>query len=329
MDKIEKNSIKKIAIACQGGGSHTAFTAGALKRIIREEEKKFEITAFSGTSGGAICALLAWYGLLMKEKGRGIRLLDDFWRDNSASSYWDMMVNNWFVWTNRMQNVISIPEVSPYSYPPMAQEILKRILNKHVEFDRIETLLDSTSPKLFVGAVDVHSGGFRVFRSDGEKNEISVDAILASAAIPTFLRAIHIDNEVYWDGLFSQNPPIKEFIMGRNADEKPDEIWVIQINPEKRNNVPKSIKDIQDRRNELSGNISLNQEIAFIKTINKLIKYLPPEKYKKVKVKKMEMSNESLDTASKLDRNPYFIQNMMAYGEKKADEFLDRWTPTT
>ena len=33
---------RRIAIACQGGGSHTAFTAGALQRILQEEEG-FEI----------------------------------------------------------------------------------------------------------------------------------------------------------------------------------------------------------------------------------------------------------------------------------------------
>ncbi|MFZ3169502.1 MAG: hypothetical protein WA130_17960 [Candidatus Methanoperedens sp.] len=30
-----------------GRGGHTAFTAGVLKSLLREEEKKFEITAWS------------------------------------------------------------------------------------------------------------------------------------------------------------------------------------------------------------------------------------------------------------------------------------------
>jgi predicted acylesterase/phospholipase RssA len=77
---------KRVAIACQGGGSHTAFTAGALKRLLRDD--RYEVVALSGTSGGAICALLAWYALL--ENGgegaavRAARLLDSFWQDNSA-----------------------------------------------------------------------------------------------------------------------------------------------------------------------------------------------------------------------------------------------------
>jgi len=327
MSKKEKNDKIRVAIACQGGGSHTAFTAGVLKRLLREEEKKFEITALSGTSGGAICALLAWYGLLMKDKNKAISLLDDFWEDNSASSYWDMMVNNWFVGTARMQDMISIPEVSPYSYPPIAQDILRNLLNKHVKFGKIETLREPSSPKLFIGAVDVHSGGFKVFKSNGKENDISVDAVLASAAIPTFLRAVCIDNNFYWDGLFSQNPPIKEFIKGHHAEEKPDEIWVIQINPEKRKKLPESIKDIQDRRNELSGNLSLNQEIDFIKRVNKWTKYLPPKKYKPVEVQKIEMLKEDLDTASKLDRSPSFIKYMMDYGDEQAEIFLNKWSP--
>ncbi len=324
MDK--DNHITKIAIACQGGGSHTAFTAGVLKRLLREKEKKFEITALSGTSGGAICALLAWYGLLMKDKEKAISLLDDFWEDNSASSIWDMMVNNWFVGINRMQGIVSIPEVSPYSYPPFAQGILRNLLKKHVKFEEIQNLKHS-SPNLLIGAVDVLSGGFKVFKSNGKKNEISVEAVLASAALPTFLKAVSVKDRIYWDGLFSQNPPIKEFIKGHHAKEKPDEIWVIQINPEERTKLPKLMKDILDRRNELAGNISLKQEIDFIEKVNKWTKYLPPEKYKPVKVQKIKMLKEDLDTASKLDRSPAFIKMMMAYGDKEANNFLEKWSP--
>jgi NTE family protein len=57
---------RRVAIACQGGGSHTAFTAGALKKLLKEKgaegHEEYEIVALSGTSGGSICALLAWYG---------------------------------------------------------------------------------------------------------------------------------------------------------------------------------------------------------------------------------------------------------------------------
>ena len=55
---------KRIAIACQGGGSHTAFTAGVLKRLFQGDAlARYDVVGLSGTSGGAVCALLAWYAL--------------------------------------------------------------------------------------------------------------------------------------------------------------------------------------------------------------------------------------------------------------------------
>ena len=76
---------KKIAIACQGGGAHTAFTAGVLIPLLQEHHKPdpaINIVALSGTSGGAICALLAWFELLVPAKSPSERSrLTAFWSD--------------------------------------------------------------------------------------------------------------------------------------------------------------------------------------------------------------------------------------------------------
>lgn len=323
MDTDTSHKTRRIAIACQGGGSHTAFTAGVLKRILKEEKKKFEIVALSGTSGGAICALLAWYGLLTHDKKKSIRLLDSFWQENSARSYWEKTMNEWLLWSARMPELMAIPAMSPYSYPPWAQDYLKTLLEKHVEFDKLGTLIKESSPKLYVGGVNVLTGEFDVFKSDVKNHEISAMAILASAAIPTLFRAVHIDNKIYWDGLFSQNPPLKDFVKG-DSGSKPDEIWIIQINPTRREKEPRSIKEIEDRRNELAGNLSLNQEIDFIQSVNKWVdsKYLPGDKYKHVHIEQIVMEHD-LDMASKLDRNEDFIKDLMAYGEEAAGRLFE------
>jgi NTE family protein len=309
----KKDEKRRIAIACQGGGSHTAFTAGALKRILKE---RHEIVGLSGTSGGAICALLAWYGLLMNDRDKAIELLDSFWKDNSASSLWEIFLNEWIVTASRLQGTVSMPEVSPYFFPSWAQDKLRGMLEEHVEFERIKELLKTSSPLLLVGAVDVLSGSFKIFKN----NEVTVEAVLASAAIPTLFRAVHANGGVFWDGLFSQNPPVRDL-----PDANPDEIWVVQINPERREDEPKSVHEILDRRNELSGNLSLNQEIFFIEKINELVDkgLLKNSKYKLIKIRRLEMLRD-LDHASKLDRNPSFIQDIMAYGEEKAQDFLRR-----
>lgn len=324
----KQTKIKKIAIACQGGGSHTAFTAGVLKRILKEEKKKFEIVALSGTSGGAICALFAWYGLLKNDKKKSIEMIEQFWYENSAHTYWEKIFNDCILWYSRMPEIFAISSISPYSYPPWAQEYLKKLIENQVDFNELKDLIKSSSPKLFIGAVNVQTGEFRVFKSDTANNEIQVKAILASAAIPTFFRSVEISDKIYWDGLFSQNPPLKDLVKGQNGT-KPEEIWIVQINPAFRESEPRSLKEIEDRRNELSGNLSLNQEIDFINSVNKWIdeKTFTDEKYKHVDIEKIEMKWEDLDLASKLDRDDKFIENMMAYGEAQAEDFLYRWKP--
>ena len=319
---VENSNGRRVAIACQGGGSHTAFTAGVLKKLFKEkEEHDYEIVALSGTSGGAICALLAWYGLLMNDTNKAVELLDSFWRDNSARSLQDKLLNDWLLWTNRFfENTGGTPGVSPYYYPSQGQELLRSMLEKHVDFGRANELVTESSPMLLIGAADVLSGEFVAFSS--YRDRINADMILASAAIPTLFRAVHTNGDVYWDGLFSQNPPVREL---PDAEPKPNEIWVIQINPEKAKSEPKSMPEITDRRNELSGNLSLYQETHFIKTINRWVEdgSLSGTKHEVIDIKWIQMLRD-LDTASKLNRDPSFIRDMMAYGEEQAEEFLQK-----
>jgi NTE family protein len=184
----------------------------------------------------------------------------------------------------------------------------------------IQQLVTASSPKLLVGAVEVRSGEFEVFRNA----EVTVEKVLASCALPSLFRAVQIGEDgVYWDGLFSQNPPIRDFMREfPDARAKPDEIWVIQINPQRREHVPTKLADISDRRNELAGNLSLHQEIDFLNEVNGLLSYLPEDRYKYIEVRKIEMLRE-LDLTSKLDRSPSFIREMIAYGEEQAEEFLE------
>ena len=194
--------------------------------------------------------------------GRAAELLDSFWRDNSARDFLEAFWNEWFLWVNRSQGSFVLPSVSPYDTPTSdwAQNQLREMLTDHVDFRKIKSLLKGSSPMLLIGAVDVLSGKFMAFSS--RRDEITADIILASTALPTLFKAVHADGGVYWDGLFSQNPPIREL-----PRAKPDEIWILQIDPKQRDEEPTSMTDILDRRNELAGNISLYQEVHFLQKI--------------------------------------------------------------
>jgi NTE family protein len=307
---------RRIAIACQGGGSHTAFTAGVLKRLFQEQDKDFEIVALSGTSGGAICALLAWYGLLLHDLEQSIAGLDGFWRDIAANTVWDQYLNTSLVSLSRFQSIVPVPEISPYLYPPWSQEYVKSILQKYVPFDRLNDDITDSSPIFLVGAVNVLTGAFKVF--DSRKREIEVEAILASAATPNLFRAVQIGSEIFWDGLLSQNPPIRDL-----PDAKPDEIWLIQVDPPKRQEEPKTTEDIRDRHNELTANLSLEQEVYFIEKINQLLRnnILQNSPYIPIQIRRILLLRD-LDYPSKLDRSPFFIQGLISYGEAQAEKFL-------
>jgi NTE family protein len=315
---------RRIAIACQGGGSHTAFTAGALKRLLGDEDarRRFEVVGLSGTSGGAICALLAWYGLADEEIGRPGQLLEAFWRDNSASTPQEQLLNTSIQWAGVLQDVVAMPVVSPYDNPFAAtvSAELRRLITRYVDFDAPPRA--PGHPMLLVGAADVLSGQFRAF--DSRRDRISVETILASAAIPTLFRSVHVEGGVYWDGLFSQNPPVRELV-----DARPDEIWVIQINPTRLDTEPRSVLEIADRRNELAGNLSLNQELHFIEKVDQLLEegaLASDGRFRNIVVRIVELSRSQLSDAlgpvSKLNRDPAFITGLMTHGEARAGEFL-------
>jgi NTE family protein len=321
-------AITTVVIGCQGGGSHTAFTAGVLKKFLQDlDPARYAVIGLSGTSGGAICAALAWYGLLTHHPEDGVRRLDAFWADNMADSVWDRLANDWLVTVNRLRGRVPIPDISPYWAPPVGQERLRRMLERHLPFDYLPALITPDSPDLLVGTVEVLTGRFTVFR-DKHKDEdkrITAEALLASAALPTLFRAVQIDGGLYWDGLFSQNPPIREFLSGLENAAKPDEIWVIQINPDTRAHEPKLLREIEDRRNELSGNVSLRQELDFLQKVNEWLaaKWLPPDRFKKIEVRMIALHQQALDAASKLERSPHFIRWLMGCGEAAAAGFLD------
>jgi NTE family protein len=313
----------RVAIACQGGGSHTAFTAGVLKRLFGSEELcRYEVVGLSGTSGGAVSALLAWSALADGEPERVGPLLERFWEENSATRPWDRMANFWLLGANVLQNLGIAPTVSPYDSPVAALDMFRELLSRQLDFDRIEVDPDGKRPMLLIGAVDVLSGEFKAFNS--RRDRITAEMVLASAAIPTLFPAVGVEEGTYWDGLFSQNPPVRELI-----DAEPDEIWVIQINPKERDAEPRTVVEIAERRNELAGNLSLYQELHFIEEIDRLIErgvLAPGGRYKPVVVRVIEFSrarsSRLLGPASKLNRDPAFIRNLIGEGEQQAEEFL-------
>lgn len=361
-----------VAIACQGGGSHTAFTAGVLERLLREHGSEYRIAALSGTSGGALCAFVTWYGLRTGGPGKASAALDALWEKLAATDPLERAVNAGLVWNAKLGEM-GFPtwQVSPASsaFSRMGQDWLRETVESFVDGPPLRELVvsDPEPPlptKLLVSAVDVNDGSFDLFSdrpeleraADGglvgerlledttdrmleQPRPISIDAVLASTAVPPLFDAVRVpgpdgSEDAYWDGLLSQNPPVRNLLSGpEEPAQKPDEVWLVRINPARQPGAFDSLEEILDRRVELAGNISLEQELHFVRKVNEWLNEDAftdemRETYKRVPVRQIELDETELDpprrlrTASKFDRDREFVDELMELGRQQADSFL-------
>lgn len=276
----------KVAIACQGGGSQTAFTAGALKGLVENwDAEQFQCVSISGTSGGAVCAALLWYSFCKGETPLHGRLMD-FWADNTAQGWAEESFNGMIMQSLRMVNSGLVPsfQLSP-SAPVMGMMMsyfgagcrqsftdFPMLLKKHIDFDELASWGPrADGPVLVIGAANVSSGKLVKFSSLNEA--IQLEHILASCAVPSIFPAVQLGDDGYWDGLFSDNPPVEDLIRIPVVGEKniPEEIWLIKINPTESSRVPVDISHIIDRRNQIEGNISLLHQLQHLEFINDLV----------------------------------------------------------
>jgi NTE family protein len=182
------------------------------------------------------------------------------------------------------------------------------------------------------------------------RRSLSLSGVAASGTLPEVLPAQIIPDTVfptctpgtsvtrngyYWDGLYSQNPPVRNLLDAATKQEKPDEIWVVRINPQEFHPASLAIglDDIRDRENDLAGNLSLNQELDHILTINRWIKehgdkHPPLNNRKIVEVRTIKMTQETawgLHHTSKFDRSPGHYGKLRDEGQRVAEQWLSNW----
>jgi NTE family protein len=352
----------KIAIVCQGGGSQTAFTAGALKTLCEAEiHDHFEVVTISGTSGGAVCAARVWFAFEKDERPLW-RWPIDFSQDNAAQGWLEQAFNLFVVGSLQMANIGLLPTLQLSPSSPLVQSAsrvamldhrenfwnFRSLLETHLDFDEIASWGPRAKhPVLKIGATNVITGRLTKFISIRES--IRIERILASCAVPSVFPAAQIGGDGDWDGLFSDNPSLQELVRpGTIGDENPPgRIWLIKINPTAWKEVPELPDDIVVRRNQLEGNISLFQQLRHLEMLNDLPlgNAFRPEYLAQFDIKSsiriprsfsedgdkpyyfpcIEMAAElrdRLDYESKLDRSPANIGQLIAAGEASAHGFL-------
>src|SRR5579862_8828 len=204
---------KSVNLAMQGGGAHGAFTWGIIDHLL--EDGRFHIEGISGTSAGSLNATVLAYGLLIGGADGAREQLEKFWKSISEAGqlYNPCKQMPWeqFLFGNNMDNALAFKffdamthTFSPYQLNPFDFNPLKDVLLKHVDFERLQ---QCQITQLFLTATNVRTGQVKIFHTD----EITADAVLASACLPFIFKAIEIDGEYYWDGGYTGNPSLFPF----------------------------------------------------------------------------------------------------------------------
>jgi NTE family protein len=311
-----------VALALQGGGSHGAFTWGALDALLEDGRVQFE--AISGTSAGAMNAVVmaeGWRRGLQqardpRESAR--ELLAEFWRGIGAtpSNYalpWTagQSANQASLFADLLSRTFSPYQLNPFDFNP-----LRNLLAPLIDF---EALRVACPFKLFINATNVRTSRPRIFR----EHELRLEMLLATAAIPFTFHAVEIDGEHYWDGGYMGNPALWPLFYGSQTSD----LVLVLLNPLFRGEVPDTAQEIVERVNEIHFNSALLFELRATAFVQRLLAEgrVDPRHYKQVYMHLIDGEEvlRGYSASSKDDTNPKFLQQLFDRGR----EVAQRWLP--
>ena len=268
-NQASSNQVRTVNLALQGGGAHGAFTWGVLDRLLDEKDLAFE--GLSATSAGAMNAAAFAYGLAVGGRDGARKALTDYWRRVSEAARLGplqptlidrMLADHRLSWSPVFSMIGFVSRMlSPYQFNPTNYNPLRNLVEQSIDFEVLQR--PDCPVKLFLSATNVRTGKVKIFTG----KEISVDAVMASACLPTMFHAVEIDGEAYWDGGYMGNPAIFPLIYGCDSADT----VIVHINPLFRAEVPRSADDILNRINEISFNSSLMREMRAISFVTRLV----------------------------------------------------------
>ncbi|MBS0544174.1 MAG: patatin-like phospholipase family protein [Proteobacteria bacterium] len=245
-------STNRVSLALQGGGAHGAFTWGVLDALLEDGRLDFE--GVSGTSAGAMNAVVLADGLARGGRDGAREALAGFWEAVASSVPFDLSAGT------DAENGTMAPGVkmllywarqfSPSQLNPFDINPLRDIVSAQIDFDRLR----ATSPlKLFIAATHANTGRLRLFRT----RELSASALLASACLPSIHHTIEIDGEPYWDGGYSANPAVFPLVYDCAAND----ILLVLLSPLLHGQTPRTAEEIRGRQMDLAFNATFLREM--------------------------------------------------------------------
>jgi NTE family protein len=317
----------KIALALQGGGSHGAFTWGVLDRLL--EDPTLEVIGLTGTSAGAMNAVVVADGLLRGGPEGARQRLHEFWNAIGKMPGFGAPLS---LLSGEAQSKVRLEQtpayvawdavsrnLSPYQLNPMNFNPLREPLTKLVDFERLRA---EQNLRIFVCATNALSARRRVF----DNRDISVDAVLASACLPYVFPSVMIDGEPYWDGGYTGNPAMSAMLPPLPKSD----VIIVRIDPIIRNEEPRTVREIHDRVTEVSFNSTFWLELSHLGFLLALkergfIDDQLAQRFDRLKFHCIEASQhfERIPASTKLNNSSAFLKYLFDLGRVTADAWLD------
>ncbi|MRX28308.1 patatin-like phospholipase family protein [Kangiella sp. HZ709] len=278
------------ALVLSGGGARAAYQIGVLNAVneILSQPKESPFSIITGVSAGAINGtVLATHN---HQFSHGLARLSKIWQNFQPNQVYKTgaghLSKNFFHWLwalakpkNQNQKAISLLDNSP----------LESLLASMVQFESIDsniqlgnlTALCTTSYDYNNGdSVSFHQStnnkSWKRYRRRGQAATISLDHLMASAAIPVIFPSRKIGATHYGDGALRFLAPLSP-ALHLNANK----LFVITVNPlkaeeQKHTEIP-SIGDISGHLLNSIFVDSLESDIERLRRVNELLSHIPDD----------------------------------------------------
>ncbi|MBI2313703.1 MAG: patatin-like phospholipase family protein [Betaproteobacteria bacterium] len=208
---------RRLALVLQGGGALGAYQAGVYQAL---EEHDLAPDWVAGTSIGAINGAL----IAGNAPARRLPRLREFWEAVSRPGYWPPanVPGEWRLIAGMASALQAVMTGQPGFFTPRFApplfvgsgdsaknasyydtDPLRELLSRLVDF----TALNQGAIRFSLGAVHVRSGRLRYF--DSRFQEIRLEHVMASGALPPGFPAVEVDGELWWDGGIYSNTPLE------------------------------------------------------------------------------------------------------------------------
>ena len=206
--------------------------------------------------------------------------------------------------------------VSPYTNPFYVDALAPLLRDAFTAAD-LAALNGTEAPRLFVSATDVGTNALKLFTQP----ELSIDALRASACLPSEFRSVQIGDAFYWDGGYLGNPALDPLL------DVADDLLLVLVNPLAYDHVPPTnARQILDRLNQITFNASLVLEVNAIEAVNKVLRAQATAKgrYRQIRLHMIQNQQfmQTLGFVSKSSTSAALIETLFGKGREAADRWL-------